>query len=563
MSALDCLLDMLKDSGKPEFSLRIGGDLPKTISALEKRYKAGTVFNDTDDLILRSVSRFRQTLKFESHREAQRVCHGLTMRSSDTQSCLMEDRQGFLAVLDKHSGIGQWLSQPRAFRRCYKGLVATYFDYDGRSPQMPATGRKNWDDLRDYLHGHVGRIQAGQFNPDWVGVAARCRAVFTTDPCAPFAQAALAGELQALDAMTRELSIGRDSWFQWELIVAQVRHAIGLSDPGFVALIPNLIVLIEGNQVVRDTALISILDRYGACAQPVLHAQLRDVSVAWWDNPWLPSSQLRWRGVREDTRQLVAEWLRGEFIEAFFTKLAKDGVGDGRRANFWLRYLKSMSDVRFGLGATAMSSRNRDFMTLREKMKGLFTRLDDPIADNNAFIMTIGNLVAVEFGGQSNAFYGYDSRRALPFRYDQPLQVPVDARNSLKHHAPVRVLRMRHQDGIHGFDTWEEWFAQELKDKFGILPDGMAMPYRAPIRAPARVPSLSSNAAPSTSRAREVSPVPDELRELASARNLRLEDLRPSNGNLWVRADSDDPVLNRRLKQLGFGFKPGKGWWKQ
>jgi len=53
---------------------------------------------------------------------------------------------------------------------------------------------------------------------------------------------------------------------------------------------------------------------------------------------------------------MVADWLKLEFIETFFTKLAEDGLGDPRRMNFWKRYVKSIDHIEFALGSSARNS---------------------------------------------------------------------------------------------------------------------------------------------------------------------------------------------------------------
>lgn len=561
MSAIDRLRQKLKEEGPVRPKLQVGGEMPKLIQAMERQYKAGSGSAPDEDLVRESIRRFWQVKRLESLRDAQLVSHGLTVKADSSKSCVMEDTDLFHAVLDSSAGVGQWLDSPRWFRRCYQGLISSYFTYDGRDPKKPLAGRSNWNDLRAYLWQHTDRIVDAEVNPDWVNLARKNRALFSQDPCAPYAGAALAGDTKTIDDVTNELGVGKNSWFQWELIMAQVRRAAGLNDDGFKALIPRLLTLIAGNELIRERALVQILDRYAHSDNPVLHAQLRDTSVAWWGNPWLPSDEVRWGGVQPGTRHLVAEWLRRDFIEAFFAKLAKDGVGDRRRANFWLRYVKSMSDVRFGLGTTALNSRDRDFAILREKMKGLFQRLDDSVNTNNAFIMTIGDLVAVEFGGESNAFYGYDRRKALPFDVNKPLQVPVGVSNSLKHKEPTRVLWMQHQDGIKGFKRWEDMFAAELANKFGISPDDSKFGSHTVNRGRASGRETSE-------RVPETTQIPafseSALAAFARARGIQYRDLRQKNGNLRVDAPKEEPEVRRVLTAWGFKYsEPGEFWWKK
>jgi hypothetical protein len=313
-----------------------------------------------------------------------------------------------------------------------------------------------------------------------------------------------------------------------------------------------------------------MLDKYASVAQPSIDESLRNAAVEWWGNPWLPSNEMRWGGVVPKAREMVAEWLKREFIEAFFTKLAEDGVGDRRRANFWLRYAKSMGNIQFALGTRALYSTDRDFVALRQKMAGLYTELKTTDSSNNAFVMTMGPLVAVEFGGMGNAFYGYDERRLLPFDMSKPVLTTKDVRNSLKH--SQRMLWMQHQDGIKGWNTWEEMFEATLRTEFDIRPN--VVPDRVPARAAAKPAFAPVAPFPQALPAQPVSRPPlssvpaangfsiDSLKALARARNLTVDDLSVKNGNLWVRTDDSDLYVNKVLLDWRFQYRPGKGWWR-
>jgi hypothetical protein len=253
---------------------------------------------------------------------------------------------------------------------------------------------------------------------------------------------------------------------------------------------------------------------------------------------------------------MVADWLKLEFIETFFTKLAEDGLGDKRRMNFWKRYVQSIGHIEFALGSTARNSRERDLVALRKKMTGLICDLDAS-GINNAFIMTMGNLVAVEFSGLGNALYGYDPQRALPFDTSKTLRLAGDVRNSLKQKSKA-ILWLIHQDGIHNWDKWEEMFEATLRKEFGIEP-GKAQAFAAPkrVRAPVPAPAwpqVAEEAQPYYSRS--------VLNTFANAQGLQVDDKTAQGGSLWVRTEADDPQVTKLLTEWGFHHKPGKGWWK-
>jgi hypothetical protein len=280
---------------------------------------------------------------------------------------------------------------------------------------------------------------------------------------------------------------------------------------------------------------------------------LRDSAVDWWGNPWLPSNELHWGRVRQVTRDTVARWLHKEFIETFFRKLASDSEGDRRRARFWSRYLGVFTDMKFGLGRRTLYSQDPDFEALIKKMEGLYGPIDSSASSTDAFIMTLGELVVVEFSGYSNAMYGYDKRRKLPFTIDQNslLLTTVDAPNSLKHSEPCSALRLRHQDDVRGYETWEDRFADELKRKFGIVsPDKDARSPRGASLRTALGPSAGAH-----------QPLPEAFYAFAKANKLPIEDLRTKGGNLWVRVENSTRAVNATLRSMGFSYKPGKGWW--
>jgi hypothetical protein len=141
-----------------------------------------------------------------------------------------------------------------------------------------------------------------------------------------------------------------------------------------------------------------------------------------------------------------------------------------------------------------MYSIERDFKELRAKLKGLLVSLEDADGSNNAFIMTMGDLVAVEFSSSLNACYGYSRKKRLPFDLSKPLlRAPVDGPNSLK--SSAHLLRLRHTDNAKGFQRWEHRFAAVLKADVQIQP-GQASATRVVV-PPANTPPPWHKAPPS------------------------------------------------------------------
>ena len=235
---------------------------------------------------------------------------------------------------------------------------------------------------------------------------------------------------------------------------------------------------------------------------------------------------------------------------------AEDGIGDPRRANFWLQYVDSIEKIEFALGARALDERDKDMQVLRTQMLGLTTELRGSDKNNNAFVMSIGNLVAVEFGGMGNAFYGYDRQAGVPFDMTRPVVISKNADNSLKR--SERMLWLKHQDGLHGWDKWEDMFAATFKEHFGIVLDNKKQIYVKNLSRPAEVHEAPYE--PGQSVSSDFGS--EKLQVLVKTKGLTVTDLRGKNGNLWITADASDRDLSQMLIHDGFRYKAGKGWWK-
>lgn len=559
MSPLDHLASLLRP-GTEEGSraLAVSSEIDTVLARIRESAKGTARQTLSEDQQLDAVRRFWQNQEIASFRDAYLLSWGLCLPHKPSGACVLEDRSRLEAVL---GGVDSWSERPSAFRRCYQGLAKSYFTYDPFGDNARAATRNNWKLLREYLHDKNGLIKDKQVNPAWVATAIGNRQLFGENPCAPYIDELLQGDASAIDHLCEELGIAKASWFLRELVLAQIRGATQLSDNQFKGLLPRMLELLANNNVLRDRGLVMLLDRYVKVPGMHLQQHLRDWSVLWWGNPWLPSNETRWGGVMPEARSMVSEWLKKEFIETFFTKLAEDGLGDRRRMEFWTRYVKAIDHIEFALGSTARNARDQDFVVLRKKMDGLICHLDAS-GSNNAFIMRMGDLVAVEFSGMGNALYGYDARRTIPFNTAEPLRLPQYDHNSLKQ-KNRSILWLSHQDGINGWARWEHMFEATLREEFGIK--RVARPSTEPLSTP----PPGSIPLPREQSAVEDAPaeVPRHysrfaLNKLAHGLGLHIEDRTPKGGSLWVLTDDSDRQVAEILSTWGFQHKAGKGWWR-
>lgn len=588
---------LVQASQNSPVEILIGDDIDGVVHKLAKTLKFGRGNEEPKDLQIEAVKRFWNTGRIETLRDARLVAFGLAVTPFGDRRCLMEEKELFGFALN---GIDSWQGTPRQFRKCYQGLVRSYFDYDGVARKTPEIGKVNWRKLRDYLNKHSTTIRDSSLNPDWVLCSISNVGLFSESPCTSYAKELAAGNNDHVNDIRQLLGISDSSWFTWELILAQIKHATELNHEEFQASVSGLLRLLGGNQVLRDRSLQILLNRYVKIPHPQQHAGLKDYAVVSWGNPWLSSNQDAWGGVEDNARLMVSNWLKLEFIELFFTKLTEDHLGDTRRVKFWTKYVPAIEEIHFALGTYAMESHDKDFVELRKKLDGLIVELQDSVGKNNAFIMRVGDLLAVEFSGQSNAFYGYSVKNGIPFDISKPVKTPVNWKNSLKH--SKNKLKLSHQDNILGHGNWEDRFEEQLRINFGLRP-GIASANRASvtpvwndvstsnlqpnilnekISLDHSIVNVSSNTEQTVNRRTvpistsdnntEYRPKPfpinrpytmDNLLEFSLHTGYGVQDRSNRGGAIWVTAPNHIEHVRKVLSDWGFSFALGKGWWKK
>ena len=587
MGALDRLKSLLSTASEKPLARpwAVEETIDLHIKHLERHLREGSGAYVPRDLQEEAVRRFWASKRIANLKDARLVAFGVALPVGPQRLRVIEDRERFPELLE---GVDNFLWAPKQYRRCYQGLLSGYFAYDPESSEASMAGRENWHSLRAYLDMRSGRVLDGERNPQWADSLQQHLTLFGEDPCMPYGDSLLADEHSAVDELRVVLNISDSSWFMRKLFLAQVRAAVCKPDAEFLELLYRVLDLLQKNEIIRDEGLGLVLNRFAQLSSPPLAIALREAAVKWWGNPWLESNAMRWGRVTPEARAMVAEWLKLEFIEAFFTHLTEERTGDNRRLKFWARYVRSIEDIHFALGADARSNPSPDFQSLRKKMAGLVVPLQDNVRTNNAFIMRMGSLVIVEFSGYSNACYGYNANKALPFRFDMSVVLPVNGQNSLKH--TVNELYLRHQDGIRGFETWEERFEEVLAESYSIRPQSAKHRSEEMIRPPQptaqgtpvtrTTPQRAQEPAPTTAyqanRYRDADIAWDiavwkttsysrkALSQFAERFGLEIEDLTapPRGGNLWVRTDDSHLGINEVLMKWGFEYKSAKkGWW--
>ena len=583
-------------------------DLQPTIRLLRSKLNSTSQSTEPQDRVQNSINSFWNIQRVDDLQVARYISFGLSIPTRFNNQTLFHDQQRFSSFLSQEIGVGQWKGKPSWFRRVLQGLIASYFSFDSDAIGTTEQQKRNWLLLRDYISRNLV-FSKGVVNPDWLNCCLDHPSLFSDYPGDDFVEIVLAGKTEQLER-TLELLRAKDSWLPRELILSQVKKITSFDDARFMNFVSPMLSAITPHRSIQNKAIALLVNRYAQVKNISIHSELKEITVKRWDNPWLTGSNKKWPSeVTEEGRALIADWLKSEFIEAFFTKMAEDGNTDRRRLDFWMKYRKHMNHVHFALGADILESTDPDLIFLRNKMNGLISTIRSKRV--NAFIMYLGDVIAVEFSQMGNALYFYDASNGAPFDLQRSLGLTVDLGNSLKKSSG---LRFKHQDAVNGFSIWESACFSFMARKFGIHPDKApnkdAKPFvsteavfRYKPATPAedhKIPVFTQQSKPVPPPINVVAGVTSDLKipvfieqskpvplpinvvsgvtswaelynypfsetlltSTCSAFGFDVQDKRSIGGALWVNIGTSNSERNRVFINWGFRYKADKGWWK-
>jgi hypothetical protein len=244
---------------------------------------------------------------------------------------------------------------------------------------------------------------------------------------------------------------------------------------------------------------------------------------------------------------MIAAWATLDIIRQFFEVLSDDRQTDKRRLEFWQRYHEQIQGVYFALGSAAMNARDADSRRIREQMGDhLLTLKRGGNVSNNAFIMQMGDVVAVEFGVKGNACYLY-KKSALPFVLRGEV-TPEELRSA------DSLDRLTHADG---YNKWEEKFATALA-RLGIHPTAGLHPRTRTGPAQGRTQELPQYRPADSGFSRQA------MHQFLKEHALMVVDNTQKGGIISVMTSQETGLVATTLKGWGFSFSRNRElWWRK
>ena len=538
------------------------------VAAILARHDSPAVAADKRTVSM-AVAAFRRNGKPDGYRGLKHVCLGAGSPDERGWSLFVDKplREKLLALLDAETELRRRL-------KCFQALLLAYWSFSVGTASPAAV--EGWQATRTWLAARrLALDKTQERKPGWFAVLAEHDNLLGDAPCDRYGKDLLAGNGAELRQAIAGLAIPSDSWVMEEAVVAQMKAAAKLSHADFKAVMHELLLIATGragvsvSKVLQIRCVAMLVSRYARCSDRPENMALRDVAVTVIGNPWLRRAS--WDAYVVDAsgrpdgeaREMVNGWLKQRLIKDFFELLSADGTGDTRRLDYWLRFEPFIEDMWFALGSDARWRRGESFNNFRERAKGRLINLEQTTVDNNAFVMRMGEYLAVEFGARENAFY--------LFRWDRLPQRLLDKLTSGKERVDVEISslkaasnegRLIHIDSAGRGLSWEQKFDHSICPFIG----------RRPEEPPRRLGGRSAERPQQQSEIRRVVSQPEpqiyktelaEIEKLAVAWGLKIEDRRDKGGALWVIADERISAVAFALKAWGFRHKHGKGWWRE
>lgn len=460
--------------------------------------------------------------------------------------CLLSEN----TLREKLFTLAQAEVEPRRKIKCFQSLLFCYWKFPLATAKQDAL--VGWKALRAWLASQLPSIERiSSRKPNWLSTLSSHANLLREDPCDRYGPKLFAGDGAEFSEVIGCLGIPSDSWVQDEAIIAQMKVGISLSDDRFKNDLHRLLSLAMGHSGITPSkslqmrCLAMLVSRYACCSNRPEHVALRDAAVSLIGNPWLRRAS--WdanvtddQGTPDaDAREMINAWLKRRLITDFFELLSADRAGDTRRLNYWLRFEPFIDDMWFALGADARSRKGENFDNFRSRAIGRLLDMEQTTSENNAFIMRIGEFVAIEFGAQGNALYVY-KWDALSKAVMRKL-MSGHARSEVTIHqlkSKNNVLtRKMHRDSLTALESWEQKFDKELCPLIGHHPE----------KRPAFVPDLELLLAGYS----------------VGGEPIKCEDNRPQGGALWVYVNDSHAVLSSGIRSLGFSYRAGRGWYRE
>ena len=337
----------------------------------------------------------------------------------------------------------------------WHGLFSAYLAY---SPWKHPEGKENWEQLRLFLKDTWGELwKSTLIPPRWLEALQQNIFILSGDISKKLAKELLEDNNRRIE-LSAALKLPDTSWFWPRLLLAQVDLLAIKDDQHFKSEFESILQEIEKRKV--NEALAKLLERYAKCETTEEHEDLKMTAIRSWGSPMVPERVTKYWNVwvSEAVLNMVKRWQVTRFVGEFFK--------DSRRFEFWMQFLNQISHIHLVLGVDGRQS----FRGLLAGQMEHHSDLSGAVPGNNAFIMRIGDIYLVEFGGVAGGkCWAYQESTIKPMLKWHNISAD-DLRNPTK----SLFARWGTHDGLAHQGGWEDRFIDSFS-KLDLTPDILSL----------------------------------------------------------------------------------------
>jgi hypothetical protein len=353
------------------------------------------------------------------------------------------------------------------------------------------------------------------------------------NPCDQFAKQWFDGREDLVLKISGDLQISSNSWFWERLFVTCLQNVLNFDEFGFKKAIPKLLELFDKHKIYRDKGLCAVLDRYAICSDTSVNEILKEYALDLWASPEgheLAGS--KWKFVGKPALAMVLNWVHETNLRLFFKLLKERGHADDERLNFWLKFIPQVKSSRLALGPTSqrLVESRADYKKVFKRDGHAYSQLrEDQNPGNDAFLMTIGNCLIVDFsiGGGCYVYKHGENQFNITDKY----HYSSTSRKGLKEKYRTEGMDFAHTPG------WTDAHRAPLKlrKEYGITPSSV------------RVTGVSNSN--QTINVRDYftggySPAPEEVKSNIKDPELEIPTFVPKNTDVKVAINGGADTLN-------------------
>lgn len=284
----------------------------------------------------------------------------------------------------------------------WRGVMGTYFDLSPQSSPDRQQFERSLEDIRRFLLETWGVVKSStELRLSWMRAIDDNIELLGEHPCDQFAEQWFDGNQDLLLKISDNLQIPSTSWFWERLFITCLQRVLNFDDFTFKKSIPKILELFERHPIYRDKGISALLDRYAICSDTSVNNPLKEYVIDLWGSPEgheLAGS--KWKLVSKQALSMIHNWVHETNLRLFFELLKNRGYADDERLNFWLKFIPQVRSSRLSLGYTSQRfvESRFDLMKVFNRDGNSYSLLrEDQNADNDAFLMTIGNCLIVDF----------------------------------------------------------------------------------------------------------------------------------------------------------------------